>query len=208
MPLAMRAHPTATPPLTTVILQQGIGGYLGVEDTYLNDWDETANYADDTLLAVRSNDIMAPLLRFDLSLLPRQAYIAKATLMLYALDRSNPNPVTVGVYSVERSWSVTTTTWLEAAEGVPWEIAGCNGVEDRYLTPEEEQTLSQTGKWYGWDVTRLAQRWVYDPALNHGVVLKGAPGGHVQYILPSSEFQRSDRRPRLEISYWVPTESS
>lgn len=207
MPLAMRAHPTATPPLTTVVLQQGVEGYLGVEDTYLNAWDETANYADSTWLRVRSNDIVAMLLRFDLSLLPRQARIAKATLGLYVTDRTNNNSVTVGVYNIERSWSVTSATWLQAAEGVPWEEPGCNGPGDRYLTPEDEQTLSQIGVWYNWDVTWLAQRWVFDPALNHGVVLKGAANGHVRYDFPSSEFERTDRRPRLEISYWVPAGS-
>ena len=205
LPLTMRAYPTATPPLTTVILQQGLEGYLGVEDTYLNAYPEgrNANYSDDEFLSVRSNDFMAPLLRFDLSLLPPGAQIAQATLELYVIDRSNPNPVTVGVYNVERSWSITGTTWLQAAEGVPWEEPGCNGATDRYLSPEDQQTLSETGVWYGWEVTWLAQRWASDPAFNHGVILKGAPGGSVQYIFPSSEHGQRDRRPRLKVRYWV-----
>ena len=203
MPLAMRAYPTATPPLTTVVLQQGVEGYLGVQDTYLNAWEETTNYADDAWLMVRSHNVKAPLLRFDLSLLPPETHIGTATLGLYVIDRSNPNPMTVGVYNVERSWSITSTTWLQAAEGVAWEEPGCNGPNDRYLTPEDEQTLSETGVWYSWDVTRLAQRWAFDPTLNQGMILKGTAIPKVEYIFYSSEFGRSDRRPRLEVGYWV-----
>ena len=204
MPLAMRAYPPTTTPLT-VVLQQGTEGFFGVQDTYLSAWEQTINYADDELMLVRSHDVKAPLLRFDLSLLPREAVIAQATLGLYVINRSNPNPVTVGAYNVERSWSITGTTWLRAAEGVPWEEPGCNGATDRYLTPEDEQTLSDTEVCYSWDITRLAQIWVLDPAFNSGVLLKGTAVPQVEYMFYSSESTRTDRRPWLEISYWVPT---
>jgi hypothetical protein len=189
-----------------VVLQQGTEGYLGVQDTYLSAWEQTTNYADDELVLVRSHDIKAPLLRFDLSLLPREAVIAQATLGLFVISRSNPNPVTVGTYNVERSWSITGTTWLRAAEGVPWEEPGCNGATDRYLTAEDEQTLSDTEVWYSWDITRLAQIWVLDPAFNSGVLLKGTAVPQVEYMFYSSESNRADRRPRLEVGYWVPVQ--
>ena len=211
IPLAMRAYPTATPPLTTLVLQQGSEGYLGVQDTYLSSWEDTTNYAAGEFLEVRSYDVKAPLLRFDLSLLPREARIARATLKLHVVDRSNANPIAVGAYNVLRSWSVTRTTWLQAAVGMPWGQPGCNGSADRYLTFEDEQSLSETGVWYGWDVTWLAQRWVFDPTTNHGVILKGSADPadpKVEYIFCSSEFRSVDLRPRLEISYWVPAGSS
>lgn len=203
MPLALRAYPTATPPLTTLVLQQGNEGYLGVQDTYLSSWEATANYAADEFLEVRSYDVKAPLLRFDLSLLPREAYIVRATLELHVVDRSNANPITVSAYNVVRSWAVSSTTWLQAAEGVPWEVAGCNGSGDRYLTSEDEQELSETGVWYGWDVTWPARRWLADLSSNQGVILKGSAVPKVEYIFYSSESRRGELRPRLKISYWV-----
>ena len=203
MPLSMHGWPPLAPPLSLTV-QQGTAGYVGVRDTYLSTWEQTGNFADDEYLLVRSHDVMAPLLRFDLSLLPREAVIAEAILDLHVVSSSNPNSVSVAVHNVKRSWSVTSTTWLQAGTGVDWEEPGCNGASDRYLTVEDEQTLSETGAWYGWDVTRLAQMWTTDPALNQGVVLKGTAVPHVEYRIYSSDTGRSELRPRLEISYWVP----
>ncbi|HUW15083.1 MAG TPA: DNRLRE domain-containing protein [Anaerolineae bacterium] len=203
MPMAIRGWPPTTPPLA-LVLRQGAEGYLGVQDTYLDGWAQTTNYADDELLMVRSHDVKAALLKFDLSLLPREAIIASATLSLYAVNSSNPNPESVSVYGVLRPWSNTTTTWIEAEDGEPWEESGCNGVSDRYLNFDDERTLSETESWYTWSVTRLAQLWTTQPAQNYGVVLRGSAVPQVEYRFYASDTTRSDFRPRLEVSYWVP----
>jgi len=202
MPMAMRGWPPTTPPLT-LVLRQGMDGYLGVQDTYLDAWAQANNYADDDLLMVRSHDVKATLMRFDLSLLPREAIIANATLGLYAVTSSNPNPELISVYAVKRSWSNTTTTWLQADDGQPWEESGCNGLSDRYLTAEDEQAVSETETWYTWNVTRMAQMWTAQPAQNQGVVLRGSAVPQVEYRFYASDIGRSDLRPRLEVSYWV-----
>jgi hypothetical protein len=203
LPLTMRGWPPSSVPLS-LTLQQGISGYLGVHDTYLNRWEQSASYPDDELLLVRSHDVKAVLVRFDMSLLPREAVIAEATLALYVLNSSNNNPVSVAVHNVKRPWNSTTSTWLRASEGEEWEEAGCNGPGDRYLTHEDVQDLTATETWYEWDVTRLAQTWINEPDLNHGVVLKGTAVPHVEYRLHASDSRQTELRPRLELRYWVP----
>ena len=175
-----------------------------MQDTYLDGWAQTTNYADDELLMVRSHDVKAALLKFDLSLLPREAIIASATLSLYAVNSSNPNPESVSVYAVQRPWSNPTTTWLQADDGEPWEESGCNGPSDRYLTFDDQQTVSETETWYTWNITRLAQMWTTQPAQNQGMVLRGSAVPQVEYRFYASDTSRRDLRPRLEVSYWVP----
>jgi hypothetical protein len=203
MPAAMRGWPSNVNPLT-LVLRRGIDGYAGVHDTYLDDWAKSNSYGQDELLMVRSYDVKASMLNFDLSLLPREAIITSAKLGLYAVSSSNPNPVTVSLYAVQRPWSDETANWLQAADGEPWEVAGCNGPSDRYASFDDQQEVSETEGWHTWNVTRLAQLWAAQPSQNHGVVLRGSAVPQVEYRFYASDTNRRDFRPTLEISYWVP----
>ncbi|MGQ9493272.1 MAG: DNRLRE domain-containing protein, partial [Anaerolineae bacterium] len=77
------ATPTALPGAeTTIVLQQGLEGYSGAEDTYIYQYDpDNLSYYTSTLLKVGYKQQFAALLRFDLSsYIPQNAIITRATL--------------------------------------------------------------------------------------------------------------------------------
>ena len=70
-------YPGQTPlPMATVTLQEGVGGYNGVPDTYVSEWDPSNSYGGSDRIKVRSPNTFNSLLRFDLSSLPPQVLAA------------------------------------------------------------------------------------------------------------------------------------
>ena len=205
LPSLQRRYPPPTPEPTTLVLQSGVTGYDGVVDTYIDAWAPQANYAKVDRLRLRQTDIMAPLMRFDLSELPADAHIVEAQLSLWALNRSNDNPATVGVYLLNRTWRAEQSTWLQATETQPWAAPGANATpDDRNAMPYATTEVSETKRWYDWDVTALVQDWVGDPEGANGVIFKAFAVPKVQYDFTSSEYNTPTARPKLTIRYWTP----
>lgn len=68
-------------------------GYAGCEDTELDQWANTTNKSTDDRLRLRSPDIRAVLIRFDLAPIPPQATITQARLELYATWGTGGRPI-------------------------------------------------------------------------------------------------------------------
>ncbi len=196
------ATTTPTPSVTVVVLQQGLTGYAGMQDTSIDFYAPTKNDAGNTSLYVRSNDLKAALLRFDLAAIPADAEVEEATLSVFASGSTNPNLLAADVYAVLRPWVVTETTWLSATQAITWSAPGCNAIgSDRRGDAVDVQVFDSVGHWYTFSVASLVQAWVSDPQSDLGLVIKGRPGDHVQYSLASSESYNSALRPILTISY-------
>ena len=76
---------------------------------------------------------------FDVSAIPTQVDIDKATLRLFGAMRMGRSTATlnVGAYVVLRDWASCEATWDEAMTGVPWGKPGCDDpVSDRRPDPE------------------------------------------------------------------------
>lgn len=203
VPSATATH-TSLPPAspTTVILQQGQNGYYGTSDTYLDQWGVTTNYGNDMNLVVRSADIRAALLRFEVSAIPRNAVVHSATLSLYA-DRDAVNPIVAQVYGVLREWNENAATWQRANYGVDWGVPGCNDTTtDRAGTPVASVTLAGEHIWYHFDVTALVRQHVVDPFSNRGFILKAEGNVSAECSFASSEHPWGlSWRPKLTITY-------
>ncbi len=198
------ATATATPtllPEDTIVLQQGLRGYNGTTDTFLSSLDPARNYAASTQLNIRYPEMIAPLIRFDLSLFPANTEIIAATLRLHAIAGGGA-PLTASAYRVLRPWVGTEATWLEARAGDGWESAGCDqeGV-DRAGMAAAETTLTGAGRWYDLPITDLVQAWVINGAQNYGVVLRGDALLSKQYGFASSEYWDARLHPMLVIQY-------
>ncbi|NLG49381.1 MAG: DNRLRE domain-containing protein, partial [Chloroflexi bacterium] len=202
--------PTATdaplPGATEVVLKQGVNGYTGFEDTYINKWDVNANYHTVDTLRLRSNGVERILFRADLEgVIPAGAVIDQATLTLHQ-KYSGANSATANVYGVQREWVGSETTWLNAAAGQPWGVAGCDDpASDRAADPVSQRSVFPTAGGYAnypfdFDVTALVQQWVNDPASNHGLLITGSAGPAVEFSFVSTD-QLSDSAPRLTIRY-------
>jgi len=201
---------TATPTRYTMVFQQGIspdGSYSGVADTYISNFgDQTTNYGTSGVLAIRSNDFRAALVRFDVSAIPPNATVDAAALDLYVDSQSNANPLRVAIYRMNRSWQETEATWLTATLGTAWAAWGANDAPaDRAATAAVTFTMSAANTWYTVDITTLARQWVQDGASNYGLVLRGDAGSSVEYRVRSSDTLAAVFGPKLTVHYSIPS---
>lgn len=201
LPPAALAGP-ALPAAPVIVLQQGLEGYAGAEDTFLTSWFPTTPQHHTDPLAVRADGAAVPLLRFDLSPIPSYAAIASATLEIYVASRGGIAPLALSAYQVLRPWAAEQATWRQATSAQAWELPGCNGIGlDRSGTAAATAELSAIGAWYALDITALAQAWQTNPAANYGLALQGASTAAVEYRFWSAEHWATAQRPKLTIEY-------
>ena len=194
----------ATPPLDFIrlTLQQGVDDYLGTQDTFINEWASDENRAGDWHLRVRTGGAQISLLRFDVSQVPAEADVARATLKVYAVRRSNANPTELKAWMVNRNWEAGETTWTYATSSQEWGQPGCNGVpDDRSETATDPAGLIEPGLWCTLDVSEMVREWVASPDTNQGLLLGSRGNLGVRYDLASSEHPQVERRPILTILY-------
>ncbi len=191
--------------IVTFTFQQGLEGYSGTVDTYLNavvpNWPQHTDDADRLWL---SPEVKHSLIRFDLSSLPPGSQVLLATLSLYSYDAPIGTVLDADVYQVLRPWTDTQATWNRAQIGQDWEVPGCGGAGlDRAALPLSTSTLTETLRWYDWDVTLAAQRWVSGQDLNYGLLLTSV--GRHYHIFRSSHWEReSGNRPLLTVRARLP----
>ncbi len=208
LPAQRQGYPRPTPQPTTLILQTGLDNYDGIDDSYVDAWDISANYAKLDRLALRQPDIMAPVIRVQLDQIPADAHIVDATLSLWTLSRTNDNPATVGAYRLNRLWDVTEVTWQRPLPELLWFSAGANGTpQDREVAPDDTQQVSGIQNWYHWHITNSVRTWIAKPEQNYGLVLKAFDDPRVYYAFASAEYNNPGARPKLTITYWTPPTS-
>jgi hypothetical protein len=185
--------------------------YSGVADTYIDQYSPNASHGQDWELRVYYTGRQKVLLRFDLSgYIPSSAVVSAARLELYPYFRGIPAVDTsIGVYELLRPWTEDGATWNDASPGDTWQLAGCDGADDRSLEYVAVVKFQYTAQWQGWEderLTQLVQRWVSAPATNLGVALAAVPGSPRQWwTLHSSQTGRDPaQRPRLSVTFHLP----
>jgi len=199
---------------STLVLQEGLGGYVGTTDVYID-----YRYPDDNgeqgpwlppewprpdQLLVSADAWRSALIRFELAgHVPQGAAIQSATLELYTDQRDNSLTARMGVYRVLRPWVEREATWNRAAVGQPWGSPGCNDpTTDRDPVAVDSAQVGALNEWYRFNVTSLVQGWANEPASNYGLLVRGEYEGHpAMYRFVSSEAGRSLLRPILRVEY-------
>ena len=188
--------------------QEGLDGYAGSADTYLDGWNPRTRYGASAQLVVSSYQVRSPMLQFDLADIPQTARIESARIELLVASRSNASALPVALHRVNRHWSEDDADYL-TSNGSDWEVAGCAGPSDREPWSMATTELARSAWWYPWDVTALVRDWVSTPASNAGVVLVGSSESgqpQVEYAFHSSESAANQNRPRLTVGYWLPVQ--
>ncbi len=189
--------PTATPPGANEQI------LLAAADTYLNAWLPNNNYGGSSTLLIRPQ-VMAGLLQFDLSSIPAGSLITGAQLSVYALSRTNPQTMTASLFQLQRPWSENNATYYQATADQAWSAPLAAGAGDR--GPEPFATLDlPTAGWITVDMTNVAQTWLAQPAQNFGLMIEVDSTGNVQQSLASKEWSQGSLRPRLTVSFLLPT---
>ena len=142
---------TTTSP-TTVVLQDGLNGYAGTQDTYLDGSGANINNGSKTtMLSSVSNGVLRPLVRFAIfqsegGSVPNGAAIQSATLSLYRTTIYND---TYTLNRVLKNWKELETTWNKANATTTWTAPGAGG-SGTDIAAAADATLTTTGYTAGW----------------------------------------------------------
>ncbi len=173
-------------------------------DTTIHSFYPQQNYAARGSLTLRSGDVSAALMQFDLSTIQRPAgvVVAQALLKVYVLSRTNASFMGVSAYAVHRPWVATEATWVMADQATPWAVAGCNGrPEDRSDQGSPVTTLREAEGWVTLDVSDIVRGWMDGTMPNNGLILKTTHAGSVAYEVASMEHREPALRPVLEVLF-------
>lgn len=200
------AYPFAAPAPETLILSQGEGGYMGVSDTFIEAYAMTTNHEGDDKMVISNAGVRAPLIRFDLSSVPRGIVVKGAQLNLSAIYRwGSASSLDTIVYRLLRPWEASQVTWKEALAGQSWAELGALGAGVDYdPTPVAYRVMSAYPATYSYNVSDLVRQWLERPERNYGLLLRGE-GGSCNFNLGASENANPNLRPRLVIQYTYPT---
>ena len=131
--IQLQAAPAAT---GIIVLRQGVNGYTGATDTWINSFAPADNHGTSAGLEIRGAGQSSSLFHFDMVQLPIGATITHATLELNANLRNNDPAVEVAAFGLLRPWNPNTATWEQAAPGAPWGGPGATaGGVDRSNSP-------------------------------------------------------------------------
>jgi hypothetical protein len=162
---------TPEPGAILVSFQQGSSGYGGAEDTTLSFPEGNFHDAWDILIGYKAQN--SGLIRYDVSSIPPGSRILCASLSLFGEGWSGPPfELAVGLFYVKRPWIVDEATWYWATQAIPWQVAGCNGTDDRAQIPESTLVAQTVSTWYHLDVTGAVDSWVNGSLPNYGLSLQ------------------------------------
>ena len=199
--------PTPTWTEITISLQQGSNGYSGGEDTFIDQYTPNSNYCGQDQFRVGSKQQYAALLRFELTPIPANAIVTRATLQLYATGWGGAD-LTLGAYYITRTVDLCQATWNQAQNGNNWGLPGCSDTAtDRRSSAESAVTTTGIRKWYNFDLTAVVQGWVNGSLANNGLLLRA------EYTISSFWFASAQNgtislRPKLVVTYSTPPEVS
>ncbi len=192
--------PSAKGTIGTVTFQNGLNGYSGCQDTYIDASAVTAKYEGTTYLQIAGmgggTNRKRVVVKFDLSSLPTAAVITKATLYLYAYsnEQHDANGGIYAAYHVFTPWSASAVSW-----NMPWVQYGGADIDTL-----DGQTPKQTttGVWYAIDVTTRAQRYISGQDGNNGWVIKTLNDTYLNqdWFYASEEPTNTTLRPKLVVT--------
>lgn len=206
------------------VLKQGVNGYTGATDTYIDRDNPTSNFG--TLWYIHTYRMgstvdRSGLFKFDLTgQIPQNAVITSATLSVWVyqlLDFDSNDWVDIGPYRVGqyRDWVETQATWNVFKGSSYWSSPGCEYVPyDRAANPDSTIRFYQSSavnRYYDWNVTASVQAWYAGTAANNGWLMRiaandGSGGEGISFY--SKEYSSISYRPYLTINYTIIPEPS
>ncbi len=185
-----------------IAFQSGVSptsAYADARDTKLRSDEPETAFGSDVQLEADGFPPYRVLLAWDLTTVPQNAAVLSGAL---TIDITNVSSDSYGLYLLERNWTESEATWLQADNQSPWDLdesAGDRGSE--LLATFVPSSLGElTIPLNGAGISEL-QRWVLNPSSNHGFVVDIASNASDGVDITSRESSNASRRPRLAISY-------
>ena len=188
----------------TVNLQEGVNGYVGTTDTYIQQGSPTTNNGAATTCHADGDDgggnDKSCLIRWSISGIPAGSTVTSATITLNAVDGSGSN--TYNVYALNRTWNESQATWNVAQSGTNWGTPGAMAASDRgavigTVNGSGSRIITLNGAGIA-----LVQGWI-NGGTNAGVIIAHASVAN-GIDFASSEHGTAASRPKLTINYTAP----
>jgi PKD repeat protein len=205
---AITVGTTPAPPpagtTTTMILRQGLGGYLGTSDVTLNSIYPTRNYGNAYSVKLDGTKF-GVLMRFAVFAreggpIPNNARIQSAHLEIYKREREH----TYRLHPMLKAWEESQATWRQARSGLSWTTPGAASVGQDYSTTYDAQVVAPYAPgWMRFDVTRRVQQYAAGSS-NFGWKLVPVSGYTGLRYFSASEYLNTSARPRLIVTYTMP----
>jgi len=186
---------------------------LSPQDTYLNL--DAASYAQRATLRIYTWPAQQPgnvaILKFDLSSVPREAVVQRATLRLALIGADPTSDPTYNVSAqkiLRKNVVVARATGLTSDGTMTWSPSTCcfNGFplgESDLSAPEDVKAVDKTLGYKSWTVTEMVREWLATPSTNRGVMLNADATKSIDRYrdFASMEHSNSSLRPYLEIQF-------
>ena len=188
----------------TVVLQNSPGAYARTEDTFLDVFNAASAYGG--ISAQLFNNLpqyYGTMIRFAIyqsegGPVPDGAMITSATLSLY---KTSFNDHVYTLNRVLRDWTEGQATWNAAKPGVPWSVAGANGIGTDYSAGADAQaSIGNNPGWIDFNMTGAVQT-LGQTGNNYGWRLVPVSGASGSITFAAHEHDTSALHPKLIITY-------
>ncbi|MDO9187447.1 MAG: DUF4347 domain-containing protein [Bacteroidia bacterium] len=189
--------------LATTTFQQGVSGYSGTTDTYLDSSSSGTNFGLSSVLQMYNFlGTQQSLVNFDLSSIPVGSIVTSASVTFTSSINLGLVP-TVNMYKMLSPWVENTSTWNTLGGGV-----STNDIEALSTADASWGALiglGGTATFTSASVASTVQSWINNPANNNGWLLTA---GLTSVQFYSSEEVTTTYRPQLSVIYTAPTPPS
>lgn len=149
---------------------------VAAKDAKIRQASPTNNYATGDTMLVDGDDANGTgndsrvLIEWDLSSIPQGAKVDAVSFTLEGFSSGN----TFKAHEVLKEWNENEVTWNKATSSLNWSTAGAKGATDSVAATSADIGPNPTqGELYLELDYALVQKWVDNPANNHGIVIEG-----------------------------------
>lgn len=207
--LRVKAPAVIVDPSATILsFQDGVlpdTSWHGMTDTKIKSDAPSTVFGSSDNLEVDADPDYAALMRWDLSDMPADVTISRASIRLHV---TNVSTTTYKLYALTKPWDETSTTWTTQQGTTPWEIQGALGSSDFAPTALADVQGGELGETTialneaGLDVL---QGWLEQPDTNYGFIIQDYTTGIDGLDFASREATETSLRPLLELEFMVST---
>lgn len=177
-------------------------GYAGARDTHLSATEPSTTFGAAASLTVDGDPDKGALLAWDLAgTLAAGSTVRGASLTLNITNATND---TYEICEVLRPWDEARASWTDTGTGQSWAAPGASGAADCGTDVLGTIGPTATGqRTFALNARGIAvvQRWIDQPATNHGLLVRKYTGAVDSFVFDAKEAANAALRPKLTVEY-------